>query len=228
MSLDSGTRLGPYAQPPHRILGPTLSPDGTRLIYTRLVRVGGIELWMSALSGGSPVRVVSDPKGSSYSGSWSPDGAWFVYWNILDCKNSLQKVKTTGQATPEVVKADIKRTGGWVPVWSPTGDWILTAADGVKLISPDGKTERQLSSAPATVCAFSRDGATVYCIRSGKLVSMPVAGGAEKDIAPIAPANTPASLLTPSLRMTLTPDGKSLTYSIVKTTQNLWMLSGIE
>ena len=74
-------------------------------------------------------------------------------------------MKTTGQAEPEVLKADVKRQGSWVPVWSPSGDWILYADGGVKLISLDGKTTRDISSKTAVAYAFSADGQTIYGIR---------------------------------------------------------------
>ncbi len=210
------------------LMGPALSPDGNRMIYRRTEKVGRARLWMSAISGGSPVELVKDGKGTENPGAWSPDGVWFAFWVTLDGKSDLYKVKTSGQAIPELLTPNVKRTGNWVPAWSPTGEWILHSDGGVKLISPDGKTERQLSDKTATVCAFSRDGATVYCIREADFISIPTAGGPEKRIGSIPVANRPATNLIPSLRMTLTPDGKSFTYSILKQSSNLWMLSGIE
>jgi WD40 repeat protein len=210
------------------LMGPALSPDGNRVVYRRTEKVGRPRLWMSAISGGSPVELVKDGKGTEHAGAWSPDGVWFAFWVTLDGKTDLYKVKTSGQAIPELVKANISRTGNWVSAWSPTGEWILHSDAGVKLISTDGKTERQLSDKTATVCAFSRDGATVYCIRDGDFISIPTAGGPEKHIGSIPVANRPSTNVTPSLRMTLTPDGKSFTYSILKQSSNLWMLSGIE
>jgi Tol biopolymer transport system component len=58
---------------------PSLSPDGTRVIY-RLVttgRFGG--LWISAVAGGAPVRLTKGPPTREKLGAWSPDGGWFVY-----------------------------------------------------------------------------------------------------------------------------------------------------
>ena len=39
-------------------MGPILSPDATRVIYSRMERDGPEQLWMSAVAGGSPVRLV--------------------------------------------------------------------------------------------------------------------------------------------------------------------------
>ncbi|HXG53845.1 MAG TPA: hypothetical protein VNJ03_00560, partial [Vicinamibacterales bacterium] len=144
---------------------------------------------------------------------------------------SLNKVKTTGAAIAEVVKANIdRRSERWVPVWSPAGDWILHVDDGAKLISPDGKTTRALRTGIATAYAFSSDGQTVYGIRpSGagraELFSMSVDGGLEKVIGALEPGLAPATVLSPSMRLSLGPDGKSVTVS--KSTSSLWLAEGL-
>ena len=140
------------------------------------------------------------------------------------------KVKTTGGAKPQVLKADVKRSGTWVPVWSPANDWILYGDDGVKSISPDGKTTRDVPSkiAPAAhaltpaAYAFSPDGRTIHGLRQlvalgrVELFSVSVAGGSEKMIGSLARDYVPSTSNSPALRLTLTPDGKSVTYSIVR------------
>ena len=79
-------------------MAPSLSPDAGRVIYTRIEPSGPARLWMSAVTGGAPVRVVKKDTNFEYAGSWSPDGNWFIYWEInKDGKVSLNKVKTTGQ-----------------------------------------------------------------------------------------------------------------------------------
>jgi dipeptidyl aminopeptidase/acylaminoacyl peptidase len=220
-------------------LVPVLSPDGSRLIYERTERAGGAQMWMSAVAGGAPVRVVKpEPVAKDDSiqipGSWSPDGAWIAFLKFLDGKADLYKVRTTGQAQPELLKADVKRSGsGSVPVWSPTGEWILSEDDGMKLISPDGKVTRTAGSRGVMVCGFSGDGALLYCIRQDKpsdpgvFFSMPVAGGPEKVIGPVPNENKPqwGGL---GMRLSLAPDGRSFAYQISKTTANLWMLEGLE
>ncbi len=66
---------------------------------------------MSAVGGGSPVRLTKSEAHTEFAGSWSPDGNWFVYWSLKDGRTSLNKVKTTGQAAPEVLKPDVNRHG---------------------------------------------------------------------------------------------------------------------
>jgi len=215
-------------------MGPSLSPDAKRVMYARIERNGVARLWMSAVAGGSPVRLVPSSASIDFGGSWSPEGNWFVYVHQEEGGMSLNKVKTTGQAEPEVLKMDIKPVppAGWLPVWSPSGNWILYNDRGTKLVSPDGQTTRQLSPTSALAYAFSADGRTIYGIRGApdrlQLFSMNVVDGAEKTIRSLAPALLPVSALAPALRLTLTPDGKSVTYSTGRVTSNLWLIEGLD
>ena len=99
-------------------------------------------------------------------------------------------------------------------------------------MSPDGRTTRELSPTSAHAYAFSADGRTIYGIRGApdhlQLFSMSVARGAEKTIRSLAPALLPVSALAPALRLTLTPDGKSVTYSTGRVTSNLWLIEGLD
>jgi WD40 repeat protein len=213
-------------------MAPILSPDASRVIYARPQVDGPVELWMSAVAGGPPVRVVKPGAVASYSGSWSPDGNWFVYWSFLDGQYSLHKVKTTGQAEPEAVGGVATRAGTFVPVWSPSDNWILYADDRLRLISPDGKTRRELSARSATAAAFSADGRTVFGVRTAgadrvELFSIAVDAGAERTIGFLPREYLPAASVNPSHRMTLAPDGKSVTWGKVHSTSNLWLMDGL-
>ena len=124
------------------------------------------------------------------------------------------------------------KLGTWVPLWSPAGDWILYPGGGAKLISPDGQTTRDLAYKGAVAFAFSADGKTLYGIRQvaldrAEIFSVSVAGGTEKTIGSLGRQYFPASQLGPALRLSLTPDGKSITYSTAKTTNNLWLMDGL-
>jgi len=213
------------------LMTPTLSPDALRVIYMRLERAGPGRLWISAVAGGSPVQLVNGSAQRERAGSWSPDGKWFVYTShSKDGRSSLNKVNTTGQAEAEVLKADINPiVGNWLPVWSPSGDWILYDDRGVKLISPDGKTTRHLSSTTAVAYTFSSDARTIYGIRRAaadrlELFSMSVAGGTEKTIGSFGREHLPVTLGGPATRLSLTPDGKSITFSTSKDSSKLWLI----
>ena len=204
-------------------IAPAPSPKGDRVIYTRIEKGTTARLWMSSIAGGTPIQLTNDDA-AEFPGSWSPDGAYFAYYALRDGKVSLMKVKTTGQATPVLL-----RPGGnsFVPAWSPTGDWIV---HGSELVSPDGKTTKALGD-PRTPCyVFSQDGRLLYGLRLENdrqvLYSIEIATGAEKVIGTLADGFTPGSNLSPSIRFSLSPDGKSFAYGSGTFTTNLWMLEG--
>lgn len=114
-----------------------------------------------------------------------------------------------------------------MPSWSPSNDWILSNQD---LVSPDGKTSRSLGDRKTPHYAFSSDGKLLYGLRSEKgrqlLFSVDVATGAEKIVGETAGDFPAGSNLSPSIRFSLAPDGKSFVYGSGKFTTNLWMLEG--
>ena len=179
---------------PHDQSGPAAVDSGVR--YDSLV------------AGGAPVRLTKDDTEQPFSGSWSPDGNWFAYIAVREGKVSLKKVKTSGQAQPEVLKAGVGKRGVDVPaapVWSPAGDWILYADAGSKLISPDGKTERDLKFTVDVLCTFSSNGALLYCGRfeqgaAGRfqVFSATLEGKLERMIGSLGPEFTPDNSLAPA------------------------------
>jgi Tol biopolymer transport system component len=217
-------------------MSPALAPDASRVIYAHVPPAGApAHVYISSLAGGAPLRLTTlDDEGPS-TGSWSPDGRWYAYTALTGEGNSfaLKKVRTTGQTQPEILRAGVLQNAAWVPVWSPDGAWILYQDEGAKLVSPDGKTTRDLGR--AGVCTFARSADRLYCLRpaggdgSRRLVSMDLEGGDERQIGTVPAEHVPVtSALNASLRLTLTPDGDSVTYSIGKVSQNLWLIEGLD
>ncbi len=206
-------------------MGPAISPDGDRVIYTRIEQqVGSAHLWISAVASHAVVRLTNDAV-VEFPGSWSPDGNWFAYMRVRNGKFDLMKVKTTGQAAPVLLQANFGDSA--VPAWSPTGEWI---ACGGNLISPDGATKRSIGDHHSDYYMFSSDGKLLYGIRTEKeselLFSVDIATGAEKTIGDLGKEFRPDSNLGPSIRFSMGPDGKSFIYAAGNFKQNLWMLEG--
>ena len=103
---------------------------------------------------------------------------------------------------------------------------ILHNNSGWRLLSPDGKTARDLGI-KASVCTLSRDAADLYCVRSdgsgATLVSRRVTGGPERVVTRLAANQVPDSRLNPSLKLTWTPDGRHLTFSAARRGSSLWL-----
>jgi len=207
-------------------MAPALSPRADRVIYLRIEGRRSPGLWISSVNGGTPIQLTNDTIGK-LPGAWSPDGAWFVFPRTEDGRLSLMKVKTTGQASAILLKPE--RSDGGVPTWSPTGEWILY---GTELISPDGKVTREIGDHHSPHYVFSHDSKLLYGMRQeGErqlLFSIDLATGRERIIGEVRPALPPASNLTPSIRFSLSPDGKRVIYGSGTFKSNLWILAGFK
>jgi Tol biopolymer transport system component len=128
------------------------------------------------------------------------------------------------------LRADLHRTSAAVPCWSPTGEWIAYNDRGYKLISPDGAKTRDLGDIKAVAISFSTDGKLLYGIRVEgdrcPLFSVDIASGAEKVIGDVGLDKIPRSPLNPAMRLSLSPDGKSVVYGTASSKINMWMLEG--
>jgi serine/threonine protein kinase len=207
-------------------MAPALSPDGGRVIYSRLELRGGVHLWMSSVAGGAPVQLTNDPSAQEFPGSWSPDGAWFVYLAIRNGQYDLMKVKTGGQASPVLVRS---KSPCEPPSFSPGGESILC---GNNLLSADGQTIRSIGDHGTPNYAFSADGKLLYGIRiDGEhnwLFSVDAGTGMEKRLGDLRNGFAPASSFHPAIRFSLAPDGKSFVYGVNTTHSNLWMFEGFQ
>jgi Tol biopolymer transport system component len=212
---------------------PSLSPDGDRVIYSRLDRAGVARLWISSLSGGAPVRLTNTEGSFEPGGSWSPDGSRFVYLQNQAGKASLMMVKTSGNAAPAVLRENVMYV---LPNWSPVGDWITFRDDkGWNLISPDGKTTQFLGKIETRFLAFSKDGKLLYGIQWSEtegdqdrfsLFSLDPVKLKQKIIRELSTDFWPASPWSAGVRFSLAPDGMSFVYGTHNERMDLWMLQG--
>jgi Tol biopolymer transport system component len=178
----------------------------------------------------SDARVNNNPPAiTEFPSNWSPDGKGCVYLQITNGKADLATVKTSGNATPTVLKGNVN----WflLPDWSSTGEWITYHDDrGAELISPDGKTGKSLGNINTRYLAFSRDGKKLYGIGADEskaaLIEVDLATLKMKIIRELGEEWQPHDDLLPAIRLSLAPDGKSFVYAVSKTQENIWMLQG--
>jgi len=138
--------------------------------------------------------------------------------------------KTSGQAALVELHAKV---GNYLPDWSPTGEWISFNDDsGWNLVSPDGKSTRALGKLHTQHLTFSKDGQTLYGIRAENdrqyLFSLSLTGSQMKIIGDVGTEFAPRSYLTPGVRFSLSPDGKSILYPTFSAKTSLWMLEGFD
>jgi len=212
---------------------PALSPQADRVLYTRGSGGSNDQFnWISSLSGGPPVRLTNAKDVIERGGSWSPDGGRIVYWQFQNGSISVMVVRTSGEATPVVL---CEKAGNPLPEWSPDGQWIkfVDARDGYAkagwtLISPDGKTLRSFGEPNAAEMTFSADSKRLYGIRvepdHRTLFSLDIATREVKTIGEIGKDFTPSSYSNPGVRLSLSPDGKSILYPATRRNSSLWMM----
>ena len=156
------------------------SPDGTRLAFQRAGR-----LWISSISGGTPVRASLEETYQD-APTWSPDGEWIAY--VAAGEFALKKARVGGSDTPITLKSGLQPIGAQ-PQWSPDGRWILCKTDdGLTIMSADGANVRVLSDAGWFAYAWGADGRRIFGMRPTddqhhfQLLALDVATGEERVI----------------------------------------------
>jgi len=207
---------------------PALSPAGDRIEYTRTDKDQRFANWISSLGGGPPVRLTNTHDVVERGGAWSPDGSRIVYWQYHDGRPSLMIARTTGEAAPTLLR-EINISS--LPDWSPDGQWIaFLDRAGLNVISPDGKTLRTFEAPDTAQVTFSRDSKLLYGIRTGSarciLFSTDIATKQTRTIGEFERDFAPASYSNPGIRLSLSPDGKSILFPAQRISTGLWMLDG--
>jgi dipeptidyl aminopeptidase/acylaminoacyl peptidase len=207
------------------LLAPVFSPDGRRVAFTA-VSPAGSAIFTIPAAGGSPVRARGGVEMEERSPTWSPDGEWLAFRSSSGSEGRLLKVRVGSAGPVEEIAATCQvRT---MPEWSPTGEWIASVDAGcvTMLVSPDGKTTRSLGG--AGVVAWARDGKTLYRVDLDKhaLVAVDIATGAGRvlrDVGDLIPYSGPQ----PGLRASLTNDGSSIVYSVLRSREEIWIMENV-
>ena len=196
---------------------PSLSPDRQRVAY----QANASEIWVTNITGGNVVRLVS----SQYLAdgpSWSADENWIAFYSYST--QGLAKVRVGSGSKPETIKEGLT---SYIPRWSPNGEWITcVSADGLSLISPDGKKQRFISKGTWGPHTWSADSSILYALqRQGDhvvLTSIDLKTLESKRIADLG------SSKGDYFGLSLSPDGKSLASSLLNYQINIWMMEGFD
>ncbi len=217
--------VGAGGIPPWHELGdPHFSPDGTRILYLVLGRDHTI--WISNLAGARPVHLDADSP-DQHGPSWSPDGNWISYFRRKAGQWEIAKAPVGGGKPVTVMRVPFS----YATAWSPSGEWIaFNNAEGLQLISPDGKSRKVLDRSETGACClrfgFSKDGATVYLLlrgtRSWEIVSIDVRTAAQKKVSELA-----VPLTADVQGFSLNPNGKSFATSVGTTSHDIWLAEDI-
>jgi len=204
-----------------------ISPDGTRIAYSRISNKHLGELWISPMAGGSPLRIGAS-KSFEIAPAWSPDGRWLTFFSSDE---GMVKIAAGGSDPP--VSLGFSDGCENPAQWSPDGAWIACATgSGVVLVSPDGKARRTIGNRRAFI-TWSRDGKETYAlgrVEGGKwrFGAIDVKSGAERTIYEYDANVQFGTAFNPAFPLSLSPDGKSLATSVINVHSDIWILEGFQ
>jgi Tol biopolymer transport system component/tRNA A-37 threonylcarbamoyl transferase component Bud32 len=108
---------------PAQYIGFALSPDASRLTFSRLGTSGGADVWVRDLSQGSETRLTFD--GAAFTPQWSPDGTRIVFAGPGEnppVKLFIKSVSSTGAAT----QIGVSKVPNFASSWSGDGRSIAS------------------------------------------------------------------------------------------------------
>ena len=145
---------------------------------------------------------------------------------------TLRKVRTLGNAASEILASGEPESDA-IPIWSPDGHWILYDDVGLKLISADGGGPACARAKEHGVRVRTRRRSCLHCLPEPcpdqvLLVTRDFTGAIVREVGPVAAENVPRTTGTPALRLTLTPDGNGVTYSVNRPLSQLLLVEGLD
>jgi eukaryotic-like serine/threonine-protein kinase len=168
----SGRRLGepePLMVPAPRAAHPSISADGTRLVYTSALVTSNVQrLGFDPDAGpfgavkGEPTAVTNGTRRWS-SPDPSPDGKWVVFYSLEKPEGDVYIAHPDGTGLTELTgDAQVAR----VPRWSPDGQWVAffsTRSGQADLwkIRPDGSGLVRLTEDGGAYFSWSPDGSRI-------------------------------------------------------------------
>lgn len=151
----NGRNVRRLTMDPQYVYDPSWSPDGSQLVYRRIVNNGGAyfrgqgDIYVINADGTGNRNVSNDDDEHARNPSFSPDGQSIVYDAFVGEQLFVVTVNPDGSDKKRI---QLGETHGFAPSWSPDGAWIAhlrQAEDGftdVWMMRPDGSEARNLTN----------------------------------------------------------------------------------
>ena len=214
------------------LTGLEFSPDGMRLAFAKVGRESQF-IWICSLNGGAPVRL-TDQRRWEGSPGWSPDGSAIAFRTSQPGEQGTWTAKVGSSEPPARI---VDQGWGVAAAWSPDGKWItVPMQEGLGLVSPDGKQSRLLSRhfrrSRNSAATWSRDGASLFLTwlddrHRQTLWSLNPTSGVEREIASYDLDTVFDTVVGTNLKLSLSPDGRSLATSVSRVTGELFLMTGL-
>ncbi|MCG6988772.1 MAG: S9 family peptidase [Gemmatimonadetes bacterium] len=196
---------------------PQIAPDGKAVVYTVTTyslkdNKGTTRIWMAPLDGGAPARELTAGPGSDSDPRWSPNGSELAF---VSTRSGTPQVWVLPMAGGEARQVTDLKTGASSLVWAPDGRTIYFVSD--LEWPPKSKLDSLEDGYPTDARMWDH---LLYRHwnewRSGlreHLFSVPVAGGASKDLTPWD-RDVPTITLPGDGDVSVAPDGSEIAFTM--------------
>jgi hypothetical protein len=132
----------------------SISPDGTRVAYTRPTMPPSVEVVSVADGSSTQIKVLGADALAEEPVGWSPDGKSLVFAGVKGAKEQLFVAAADGSSVSTPVDGQLKPGQGvFQPTYSPDGEWIAFAAPdpttgsgSLRVVHPDGTGLRDIAT----------------------------------------------------------------------------------
>jgi Tol biopolymer transport system component len=204
---------------------PTLSPDGTTVVYAARSASGRLAIYSQRVGGRNATAIIDDPQHDHGAPAFSPDGSQIAF-HRSDATGGIFVAGATGESVRRVTES------GFDPAWSPDGKQIAFATEEVGepasrlgestlfVVDAAGGPPRKAVDGDAVQPAWSPSGR--YIVYWSNI-------GGQRDLFTVASAGGARTALTADRAIDWSPiwspDGRFVYFSSDRgTAMNLWRI----